>query len=231
MLNSTLLRALHNYPLLVLPVAVLACRSRYISFAYCMVCMMLSVGWSARTTRALSGVCGKSWSGGRLTDLEFDRALGGRRTSLAQQYYRRQTNPHPLQTTSILHRKHGRLLLSPRHRQGRLSLRTSSSRTTDPFGAIMRRIRDGRTARHISRRGKNGRQMELSTTADMSRTTACDRCPQHHVRRCIPPFRRQLQGCPAVSSHQGLQQGRGGLHPVRSEYHTRHFPSNAHVER
>lgn len=140
----------------------------------------------------------------------------GRRTSLAQQYYRRQSIPP--QITSTLYRKHGRLLLSPRHRQGRLSLRTSSSRTTDPFGAIMRRIRDGRTALRISWRWRTGVKMESSTTADMLRTTACDRCPQHHVRRCLPPFRRQLQGCPAVSSYQGRQQGRGGLHPVRSEY-------------
>jgi hypothetical protein len=151
----------------------------------------------------------------------------GRRTSPAQQYYRRQTNPP--QITSTLHRKHGRLLLSPRHRQGRLSLRTSSSRTTDPFGAIMRRIRDGRTALRISRRWNTGRQMEYSTMADMLRTTACDRCPQHHVRRCLPPFRRQLQGCPAVSSYQGLQQGRGGLHPVC--YRPPHAPSPARFAR
>ena len=151
----------------------------------------------------------------------------GRRTSFAQQYYRRQTNPP--QITSTLHRKHGRLLLSPRHRQGRLSLRTSSSRTTDPFGAIMRRIRDGRTALHISWRWNNGRQMDPSTMADMLRITACDRCPQHHVRRCLPPFRRQLQGCPAVSSYQGLQQGRGGLHPVC--YRTPHAPSPARFAR
>lgn len=78
----------------------------------------------------------------------------GRRTSLAQQYYRRQSIPP--QITSTLYRKHGRILLSPRHRQGWLSLRTSSSRTTDPFGAIMRRIRDGRTAQHISRRWETG---------------------------------------------------------------------------
>ena len=154
----------------------------------------------------------------------------GRRTSPAQQYYRRQTNPP--QITSTLHRKHGRLLLSPRHRQGRLSLRTSSSRTTDPFGATMkRRIRDGRTALRISRRGNSGSQMETSTMTDVLRTTACDRCPQHHVRRCLPPFRRQLQGRPAVSSYQGLQQGRGGLHPVRHKHHTRHHPQDAYAER
>lgn len=33
------------------------------------------------------------------------------------------------------------------------------------------------------------RQMSSSTTADMLRIIACDRCPQHHVRRCLPPFR------------------------------------------
>jgi len=42
---------------------------------------------------------------------------------------------------------------------------------------------------------------ESSTMADMLRPTACDRCPQHHVRRHLPPWRRQLQGCSAVSSY------------------------------
>ena len=187
----------------------------------------VGVRWKGRATWAVSGVCGKRLRLRKVTRRLLKIEEGGRRTSLAQQYYRRQTNPP--QITSTLHRKHGRLLLSPRHRQGRLSLRTSSSRTTDPFGAIMRRIRDGRTALRISRRWNTGRQMEYSTMADMLRTTACDRCPQHHVRRCLPPFRRQLQGCPAVSSYQGLQQGRGGLHPVC--YRTPHAPSPARFAR
>ena len=91
--------------------------------------------------------------GGRLTDPKLE-PLGGRRTSLAQQHYRRQTNPHPLHITSTLYRKYGRLLPPPRRRQGRLSLRTSSSRTTDPFGLNKRRIRDG--ARRCASHG-NGR--------------------------------------------------------------------------
>ena len=132
--------------------------------------------WVERTSdMAVSGVCGKRLHSRKVTRRLLKIEEGGRRTSLAQQYYRRQTNPP--QITSTLYRKHGRLLLSPRHRQGRLSLRTSSSRTTDPFGAIMRRIRDGRTALHIAWRWDNGRQMDPSTMADMLRITACDRCP------------------------------------------------------
>jgi hypothetical protein len=62
------------------------------------------------------------------------------------------------------------------------------------------------------------------TTADMLRTIARNGCPRHDVRRRLPPFRRQLQGCPAVSSHQGLQQGRGGLHPVCPKHNMRRDP-------
>jgi hypothetical protein len=122
-----------------------------------------------------------------------------------------------LKPQQILHRKHDRLLHSPRHRQGRLALRTSIPRTTNPFTTSMRRIRNG-VKRCISIAQE---EPDTKDNADNLRTTARDGCPRNDVRRRLPPFRRQLQGCPAVSSYQGLQQGRGGLHPVCLKHHMR----------
>jgi hypothetical protein len=148
-----------------------------------------------------------------------------RRTSLAQQHYRRPTNPaHPLQITS--------------HPLSQIW----SSTTTSPPSARSApttyvKLSDDRPFRrnHEEESGmahgdahpvatKHRRDVHKSTIADTLRTPACDRCPQHHVRRHLPPFRRQLQGRPAVSSDQGLQQRRGGLHPVCSDHHMRHYP-------
>lgn len=136
-----------------------------------------------------------------------------RRTSLVQLHYQRQTirSPTP-KHINTLYRKYGRLLPAPRPRQGRLPLRTSSPRTTDPSGADMRRMRIAHELANLA--AMEDKELRKITMADMLRTTARNGCSRHDVRWCLPPFRRQLQGRPAVSSHQGRQQGRGGLHPV-----------------
>lgn len=77
---------------------------------------------------------------------------------------------------------------------------------------------------HLETRGNMEREWDTceyyqGTTADMLRKTARHGCSRHHVRWCLPPVRRQQEGRSAGPSHQRLQQGRGGLHPVRTWNH------------
>ena len=193
---------------------------------------MSSIGWIGRTTRAVSGVCGKDTA-----------EEGGPRTPPTSRI-------HQQRTTNLI--RAAVLPTSNKSTSNHINPppQTWSSTTLSPPSARSAlttyvKLLDNRPFRRDHEeedlgwahgaahlwRWKPGRQVEYSAMADVLRITACDRCPQHHVRRCLPPLRRQLQGCPAVSSHQGLQQRRGGLHPVRHKHHTRHHPQDAYAER
>lgn len=170
------------------------------------------------TRGVVSGVCGRTPSSrGRSTDSSSGSRIGCSTANLTRAAAPPTSNTASSTSNHIttLYRKYDRLLPDPRPRQGRLALRTSNPPTPDPFGTSMRRIRDGRAALQICLRWEPEYEEQI---ADMMRSTARHGCPRHDVRRHLPPRRRQLQGCPAVSSHQGLQQGRGGLHPVRLRY-------------
>jgi hypothetical protein len=190
---------------------------------------------TVRTT-TVSGVCGK-----RLQRRKVGRGLlqdrgctNRRRTSLAQQYYRRQTKPHSIQTTSTLHRKHGRLLLSPRHRQGRLSLRMSIYRTTDPFGAIMRRkrrIRDERTALHNPRRSKTrGRWNQVQQLTHCAQQLAIGVLSTMFggVFLLSGGSSKAVQQSPPIKASS---RGEEDFIQYVPKYHTRHHPNDAHTER